>query len=94
LPSEKQARASKQETAFVAERDLLPVITKIQSVGRSKSWGTTLLKRVTAVSVLMNFKSVHSKNHSTFVNAGRFARMVPAYSASQSKKARHGQRAR
>ena len=79
MRSEKQARASKQETALVEERDLLPVITKTQSVGRSKSWETTLLQRFSAVSVLMNFKSVHSKDRSTFVNAGRFARMAPAY---------------
>ena len=32
----------RQETAFVEERDLLLVISKIQNVGRSKSRGTTL----------------------------------------------------
>jgi hypothetical protein len=36
---------SRQETAFVAERDLLLVISKIQNVGRSKSRGTTLKQR-------------------------------------------------
>jgi hypothetical protein len=35
-------KPSRQETAFVAERDLLLAISKIQNVGRSKSRGTTL----------------------------------------------------
>ena len=72
LPSKRgRRRQANRRPRFRKERDLLPVITKTQSVGRSKSWATTLLKRFSAVSVLLNFKSVHSKDRSTFGNSDR-----------------------